>query len=414
MLFSTKQRRGYAASPFLRHTLACFMVGLLMALCACGSQTEPPVSTHDSPTTSQTRPTVTTEPEKRTDPGAPTETEIGSNSNDTADHDPDPSPSNATDAGSSDGDVEIPAEPKPAPEETQNVPTTPASKEIKGLILMKANTGYSMNDFDRILITDELAIYSFDPDTGAANQLTTFTIRPFTNGRTFNWFPNTENVCHWFDPSYTKLSANCLIDDTGDQHAGWIDNNGNFFDVTEAVGMARQGDFGGRVDQEAFGITDDGMFVFDDWGGVYPRKTSKRTTYYVPINDVRPETVKEGQPFAVTGLMRKVVEPFGDDKYLTGDGHGTCVIVDAPENRNGAKFIPDSDRKNWSPLASPDGTHIAFMSQPSKGAEPADIFITTPDGGDPVRVPSHEFTLGRMGGFSNILQGGDTILLDWR
>ena len=176
--------------------------------------------------------------------------------------------------------------------------------------------------------------------------------------------------------------------------------------------MARKGDFDPKVDQEAVGITEDGLFVFNVWSGEYPRKSTTRETYYVPINNVRPESIQEGQPFNITksGI---ILEQMEDGRFVT-TVKDTCMVVDDVECNNGEKFIPDSNRENWSPFVSPNGQQIAFMSRIPHASEPADIFITATENGSPVRIPQHDFVVANFVGTTTILQGGDSVLLDWR
>lgn len=289
--------------------------------------------------------------------------------------------------------------------------------KIEGLILMQAETttpttlsGYSY------IISTSISILCFDPATGATRTISTFPLNKMPSGATLSGFATRNGwngITFWFDQDYTKIAVKYQIDANGDQHAGWIDQNGSFFDVTEAVGMARKSEFDGRVDQEPMGFTKDGMFVIKDYGSELSHRPKNTKVYSVPIDDIRPETVIEGSTFETVGGSYYTTDQLDDGRFLAVKDEA-CYVV-SPDG-TGRLLASTESRKSWSAVASPDGTQAAFISKPKVGEEAPDIFIVPIDGGDPVRAANHDSFSFKMGLYqmSMMQYGGNTELVGWR
>lgn len=186
--------------------------------------------------------------------------------------------------------------------------------------------------------------------------------------------------------------------------------------MTEKVGMGRQGEFSQKVKHYAVGFTKDGYFIFKVRDP--DNKNADPKFYYVPVDDVRPETLKEGSPDGVEFVKHysNVVGPFVplSDGRLLAENNNSCLLYanaqDFLDRKDYTEFIPESDRKNWRPIVSPDEQQVAFLSKPQRGSDPTDVFIVPISGGNPERIPSHDFVIDD----SHMLEFGKTILVDWR
>lgn len=82
-----------------------------------------------------------------------------------------------------------------------------------------------------------------------------------------------------------------------------------------------------------------------------------------------------------------------------------------------SSFIPGESRSNWSGVISPDGRSIAFLSAPTSGTGNAALYVTSVDGGEPVKIldniPSGRGTTGYI--LTRPATNGTVyFLLEWR
>jgi len=219
---------------------------------------------------------------------------------------------------------------------------------------------------------------------------------------------------------------------------GWITKDGEYVDVTDAITPA-QSDFSDAVRQVDPQFGTDGMFYFadvnageiekvdpdnlspvavqkveawdgDQWFDVYPSGT---VSVHLPgfysqhVENIKPGVFGVGRvedwldaktmltsddedvdnlinhptsqvytSTAFTKITYKKAEAEGD--YVAGGG--SCIAVKA--------ILPStSTRRNWNPIASPDGKQVAFLSSKIGGSAP-ELFIVSRDGGDPLSVPT--------------------------
>lgn len=258
------------------------------------------------------------------------------------------------------------------------------------------------------------AIYCLDPDTGEKTKISSFYYpnigfsypsttelllenNPYIEGHPGWGFDSPEPARRYFSDDYSKMAciiygrdeenADHLGTVAGPAHVGWIDTNTKFFNVTEALELDASSPhdsvdgFSGRYFGYSRGYHgDDG-------------------TYYVPIDDVSPENIQEGNVHAVghpydgDDRLRGHYYPdevtsWLDDTHAIVNGHDDnyCLrskIVDV-ETRTDAEYIPEycGDTwigETWNGVASPDGSKIAFMSD-------SGVYIIPMNGGDPVKV----------------------------
>lgn len=299
-------------------------------------------------------------------------------------------------------------------------PVESKPEEVKGLIFVPevptALPSYITHD-----------VYCFDPETGNETIISSFTYPTDPTFDEYFSFLSGDRVCREsFSSDYSKMAVNKYIKSTNERHAGWIDTNGNFFDVTEALGLQAKSDFDDRANHRFVGFSAE-LFGFIDCGD--------DNEYYVPVNDVSPSTVKEGK-------VLEVGHPVNEHGCLLMDGHwgkypintvtswidktrcivnyfsgtytrsdATSLIVDTA-TQTITEYIPGDSRMNWNGITSPDGTQIAFMSRLRGDGHTVDIYIVSVDGGDPVKVTGYSFALADITG-KNLYQGDGYVLIDW-
>lgn len=324
-----------------------------------------------------------------------------------------------------DREEEIPSE--EIGEETTNpeVPGEPEkTTEISGLIILTANYG----------TTARFTITSFDYETGEQSPISAFAI-PNTYDAGYLYLALTDSFGthrERFSYDFTKLAATEQASSNMESHAGWFDEDGNFYDVTEALGLQSKSDFDDPVQYQAIGFTEDDLFVYYDRN----HETSLSGYYAVPISNLTPEAVSEGNPLASGPAYDEYGNFLDINRYCATEwiSETSCIVNVISSNQEATEsvildvtdkstteYIPGDSRKNWNGVLSPDGTMVAFMSVPKYGNEAADIFVMPIDGGDPVRVAAHDFTFAdpreSITGKSydtnfNLLDC--SILIDWR
>ena len=133
-------------------------------------------------------------------------------------------------------------------------------------------------------------IISIDPTTGKQNIIANFlpnysvgiddySIKPPMN----KIYGNDRN---WISEDFTKMAATKTFVNTNESHAGWIDTDGNFYDVTERICALKESDFTDSdiAHQESVGFID-GKFVFCESGS--------KPYYTVPLDNLSEDAIKE-------------------------------------------------------------------------------------------------------------------------
>lgn len=267
--------------------------------------------------------------------------------------------------------------------------------EISGLIIANISLGLTTAD------CSTCEILSFNPINGEIRTVSNFQIQGNSECDYMFAVPNGYfSGSYHFNESYTKMAVNKTIIANFETHAGWVTNDGAFFDVTEAVGMASQGGFVDAVKHQSLGFTDNGLFVFcDNSNQQNPR------CYSVPIDDVSQDTVTEGfvAPYSAHIIdyvdcisLYDVVSDWIDATHCImtlRNGNPTTSVIFDTETGSKTEYIPGNSRKNWHGRLSPDGTQVAFVSTLLTGMESPDIFIISVNGGEPERVVSHSFVI---------------------
>lgn len=220
----------------------------------------------------------------------------------------------------------------------------------------------------------------------------------------------------WFTSDYSKVAVSRLDTQSGQTSVGWIDTNGDFFDASEALGQLDRGDFDDPVTYRAVGFTDDGFFVYKQVTG--SGLDSRISYHYVPVDNVDPSAIQDGVPlpgYDEDKLAKITVSDYiGGSRYLINTSDGVSQIFDMATGEKTA-YVPGTARFSWHAVLSPDGSQVAFMSQPKSGLE-KDIYIMPLEGGDPVKVPTDSFSLSNQHTCESGRGYSDqcTMLVDWR
>lgn len=282
-------------------------------------------------------------------------------------------------------------------EEPEPEPETPT-----GLVMAGIDQGWK-----------NLSIVCFDPDTNKEYQISNFSLNQMGehDGYVLGFHSRLDFLS--FSQDYTKVIADKSFTDGGGVRAGWLDPQGNFFDVTEAVGFGEKSDFDDRVWYYPVGFSEN-YFVFLQREA--PRGSLGDVTgyYYVPVDNVTPEAVQRGNPFginrpyevsdsgecqinipvdkyAIWHYQPANVTSWIDSTHCIANSNGDSILLDT-EAKTISMYIPGNSRINWNGFISPDGERIAFMSKPKEGSEPTtDLYIIPVDSENPEKVTGHSF-----------------------
>lgn len=291
------------------------------------------------------------------------------------------------------------------------IPPTPTPESSSGIISMtRVGSGASLH------VTD--------PISGTYHEFVTFSPRDsdvFLDPTITNFIGSSAIVLRsLFSPDYTLAVASKFASD-GSFHVGWIDRDGDFTDVTAL--MPPRSDFSSTVktDTPMFGV--DGSFYFasriESTSGSKNKPTVMKTTIENPSqivvapnqvgvsgNDVNYWVQSHGTVIGLCPACTASLEnvKVGEGGYRAQDWINDTDWVQLKYDRSmiyrdnidqfssrdpahspyGTKLIPETNREVWSPVVSPDGTQIAFLSSSGGTTE---LFVVSSTGGQPTRVP---------------------------
>lgn len=260
-------------------------------------------------------------------------------------------------------------------------------------------------------------ISCIDPVTGESQVIAEFNFAPKTLQDTVYYFPARQLFCNcrnWFSADYSKVAVS-RSDEHNQSCAGWIDTDGNFFNVSEALGQLNRGDFDDPVQYYAAGFSDDGYYYIYrqvDGAGI----STPISYHYVPIDNLTASAIQDGLPFA--GIDYDPPADLSDyidgSRYLINTSDGVSKIFDVVTEET-MTYVPGTSRLSWNGVVSPDGSQVAFMSQP-KNDITKDIYVMPLAGGDPVKVVTDGFKLSSQQDCKNGRgpDGQCTMLIDWR
>ena len=248
--------------------------------------------------------------------------------------------------------------------------------EIEGIIVLTMYPSHSQ----LCVVVDTV-----NPNNGSVQNILSTQITPViaTNEYGYVIFPENPrfgNLQDLFTPDFSKIAVTRVATSNQSMHAGWMDKDGNFFDVTAAVGEAEASDFEDPARYQAIGFTDDGAtFVYKQVDN-YSNYAFETLGYYaVSVDNMAAGASWEISPsdaylHADTSSWWWLNDYRFSDKidgthFYADNGNSntnSCVLIDT-ESQTMSEFIPGETRNNWSVVASPDGQQVAFISRPKSG-----------------------------------------------
>lgn len=281
-----------------------------------------------------------------------------------------------------------------------------------------------------------------NPDTGDVSNFRTFSsmeTHSCSLGRNFG--SNTSVTRKCFNSDFTKMVATLTMED-GAVHVGWIDESGNFTDISEKV--SHSSEFGGLISHEC-------PFFYHDYFYFMDSTEERGQVKRVPIDSLSEASVEVIQDDMVSYQHAFRIYPDGStgtdgwefsdesmmygspgniwDDYIFNDWISTteCVGTEHFINDMIYKYVVEGNSKNathwyeekialvpevkgrdnWNAVVSPEGERIAFLSKLNSGTDHStSLFIVSINGGEPTKVNT-SYDLGNSSG--NIV-----ALFDWR
>ncbi len=288
------------------------------------------------------------------------------------------------------------------PTESQNTPTrepedtNPENSETTQPTEEKT-AGLVIGNYTLTKTQSYVEIYLVDPDSAEIQQLFSVNLAKRTDGTAFYLHGSSRYASQQglVSKDLSKIAITKWDMNKNEWHAGWIDREGRFWDITKALGLVPESDFEDLPWHYACGFTENDEFVFMD--------NNSRKVYRVPVDSLKPESMIEGQEtpecmellgWQNVGWEHDNRKPtdivdgthFLADYYHSGGTFTESVIVDAT-TEEATSYVPGDARNSWSGILSPDGTQVAFLSALRNVHDtPTDLYITTLDGSEPRKV----------------------------
>lgn len=250
---------------------------------------------------------------------------------------------------------------------------------------------------------------------------------------------NTSVTRNYFNSDFTKMIATLTMED-GAIHVGWIDENGQFTDVSARV--SHSGEFSGLTNHQKpcfyndylyfMDFTDDNVqikrvpidslseasvnILVDDvsWKGVgiYPYPDGSVVDNANAMQEFSDASMNYVANSNFFNDWISTTECVGTDddiiyKYVLGD-KDSYEYFDWYDER--IALVPEvKNRKNWNAVVSPDGDRVAFLSKMTGGTDTStSLFIVSINGGEPTKVNT-SYDLSNPDDYSNLV-----ALFDWK
>ena len=263
------------------------------------------------------------------------------------------------------------------------------------------------------------AIFNYDPENGDYQEISQFSYRQEVYGYYYespliSYHPNRRDR---FSNDFSKVAVSCVDANTKAYRAGWVDVNGNFFDVPEALGINAENEFVAQPDYYSIGFTkNNNYFVFAELpdnkrniDGDYLKEYGK--FYYVSLDDfsvahegnpLQDETANESNAVGFTDWIN-------DAEYLSNyDGNSVIRNINNPDMIE--EYIAAEARRNWGGIVGPDGM-FAFSSAPKQGHGDMAVYVINRDGSGLQRIFSCDSIASYGGRDINHLHG--VYILSW-
>ena len=291
--------------------------------------------------------------------------------------------------------------------------------EIEGIIVVQNYFYHADDGVSNIFV---YSVQAVNPNTGESTKIAEFSVRRPYNVTSEDFYyllpiigdaNMVGNDRRYFSNDFSKMAATKVFNDKNETHAGWIDQSGEFFDVTEALGE-QSSDFGDPVTYNAVGFTEDDLFVYNDNPYAIFSAWAELNFRFTDLNALN--ISQEGNPLddscqIINGNKLYAISDYIDDTmclvYYHDKGNKT---VSAKYDMNSGEvipYIPGESRSNWSGVSSPDGSQIAFLSMPKEGNGNPEIFIIPFEGGEPEKLNCDIV-------FSNDTSTSPSSILEWR
>lgn len=254
-------------------------------------------------------------------------------------------------------------------------------------------------------------IRSLDLNTGEITDYASFNVSD--EGQVLYLTSRCGNNWRWtFSKDFDKMAVTAIYPN-GERHAGWIDRNGDFTDVTKALGLVPEGDFSDPALYEAEGFSEDGKFVYYDKHDIFEKGDSRRS---IDPDNLDPNNIQACEANIYSGITDLIDEAHCIvDSYNSSHGTLKSVIKDTTTNEI-TEYIPEtSSLLTWGGVLSPNGTQIAFLSRAIQSRQVISLYVVPKDGGEPVKqdVPDI-FTLTDEGAYIGGAKGDFTTIVDWQ
>lgn len=298
-----------------------------------------------------------------------------------------------------------------------------------------------------------IQVIAIDPDTGEQGIVSEFSLRHATSSEIMS--PNdadesamrymlkeyysqsmkSGNHREWFSDDYTKMVTNrVFVTREFEQHAGWVDTDGNFFDVTEAVGLAPERGFSNSapVKHIADGFNSSN-FIF------HALTSAEEDIYYsVPMDNATKDTIavldhrygyyetlqhgaRNAYPTCWINEQECLV-----DYYESSTAKSKSMLANV-ETGELTEYLPETDRITWNGVINHEKNTVALATVGSDARDGnAELYIASLDGGEPEKltlIPNSELLFSiadatkRMlfeGAMSNDGTEYGLFLLEWR
>lgn len=264
---------------------------------------------------------------------------------------------------------------------TEEVPVT---GEIEGIIMLQAD--YKTNSFAPTFV-----VSAINPQSGEYHMISSFVFEHVARVQEDEFIvdPAYEMARYYnyrgmFNKDYTLMAATKTFLGNEESHVGWVNQSGEFFDVTEALGENRQSDFEDTKHYEAVGFTPDNSFIYADIEDYH-----HPVYYMVPVDNILP-----GASYHVENTHPYIMDVYSDTWRWIDDIKPTCWVDDGQflaVRRSGQamtcikvtissqsvdEIVPIGSQTSWSPVLGPDGSSVAFLSAPLEGTENPSIYLT--------------------------------------
>lgn len=279
------------------------------------------------------------------------------------------------------------------PDEEEANSETPV--EAKGIVAMLQKV-----DPSRAMV--DIQLLAIDPQTGVQSIITEWHLKnpaaKVDDEAELRFYipdksPVYGNNRDWLSEDLSKLGVTAVLANN-ERHAGWINYDGGFFDVTAAIGAVKESSFSepNPIVQSTLGFWEDKLAFYED------ASDATQKHYYVPVDGVTSNSIVEAGE-EDWYYYNAFISPSVEDFHLTDWIDSTWCIADTydhmgrPQSLKAnidtaetAEYLPSSERYNWSGVLSPDSQTVAFLSVPQKAGGVVELYTVPLSGGEPTKI----------------------------